>query len=428
MINFKALRTHRIFPWIVWGSACSFYFYVYILQVLPNVIADSLEHVFKIDAVALGKLGSYYFLPYIVLQLFSGALFDRFGMKRLLILAICLNILGCFLFAFSYSYFSIEMSRVLMGVGGGFAMTAALSISATWFAPERFSFLVGLVMSLGMLGAVLGSGLLSVIISVINWRGTMIFLGVIGFVIIYFVWRVVEDQSAESEDGMHALILQRVSLMNGLHRALSNKQVWLCGAAAGLIYFPTIIIGMLWGVPFLVLAYQTTQHVAAALISVIFLGWIVGAPFFGWFFERIGRRRYVITIGAVGLLISSILIIYLPIWPRAILVFLLFMFGFFSAAEVVPFVYIRTNNAVRYMSALLGFSNLIGTIGGVLVPPIVGFLLTASWGGTLEHGVPIYSVRNYQFAFIIIPVLIACALFFIPRIQSISAKAISPSG
>ena len=49
---------------------------------------------------------------------------------------------------------------------------------------------------------------------------------------------------------------------------------------------------------------------------------------FGWFFERIGRRRYVITIGAVGLLISSILIIYLPIWPRAILVFLLFMFGF----------------------------------------------------------------------------------------------------
>ena len=85
MINFKALRTHRIFPWIVWGSACSFYFYVYILQVLPNVIADSLEHVFKIDAVALGKLGSYYFLPYIVLQLFSGALFDRFGMKRLLI-------------------------------------------------------------------------------------------------------------------------------------------------------------------------------------------------------------------------------------------------------------------------------------------------------------------------------------------------------
>lgn len=421
------LQQNSLLPWLIWGVCALFYFYIYLLQASPNVMVFPLMKEFKIDAAGLGSFAAYFFWPYMALQIIVGFLFDRFGSKLLMVTAILLTAVGCLLFSVAHLFFIAELGRFLMGIGSAFSMIGALSLTASWFPPQRYSLLFGLLMAIGMLGAGLGSALLSPTISLLGWRGSMALLGVLGLLLAMAAGLVIRVPAHNSTEGIDDLVLQKPSLRVALKRVILKKQNWLCSAFAGLIFSPTIIIGMLWGVPFFVLAYHFSQRIAALLISIIFLGWMAGGPFFGWFFERINRSRAGLVFGGIGLLVSSICIIYIPNWSVFNLSLLLFAFGFFCSSELLGFILVRANNSSRYVSTSLGFANVLGSAGGAVIPPIIGLLLDLSSKGKIDKGMHFYSLHDYHLAFVVIPVLVAIALLLIPFMDSINPKHVSQS-
>ncbi len=62
---------------------------------------------------------------------------------------------------------------------------------------------------------------------------------------------------------------------------------------------PLLGFAGLWGVPFLEAAYGLPRTQAATLTSMMFVGWGVGAPLFGWLSDRIGRRRPPMLVGLI---------------------------------------------------------------------------------------------------------------------------------
>ena len=72
---------------------------------------------------------------------------------------------------------------------------------------------------------------------------------------------------------------------------LTNPQSYLCGFSAGLLFLPTTIGGMIWGVAFLRQGWHVDPAEAVTRASMIPLGWVVGAPVLGYIADHFGRRK-----------------------------------------------------------------------------------------------------------------------------------------
>src|SRR5204862_6055130 len=81
-----------------------------------------------------------------------------------------------------------------------------------------------------------------------------------------------------------------------------NPQSIICGLISGLLFIPTTILGMTWGVRFLQEGRGQNYEAAVMLAATIPLGWIIGCPVLGFISDRLGRRKPVIFAGTVVLL------------------------------------------------------------------------------------------------------------------------------
>src|SRR5690606_36209388 len=50
-------------------------------------------------------------------------------------------------------------------------------------------------------------------------------------------------------------------------------------------FLPIIAFADLWGIPFLQETYHVNREVAALNVSMVFLGWSIGGPCFGYLFD-----------------------------------------------------------------------------------------------------------------------------------------------
>jgi predicted MFS family arabinose efflux permease len=92
------------------------------------------------------------------------------------------------------------------------------------------------------------------------------------------------------------------ALLRSLGKVFRNPQSILCGFVSGLLFIPTTILGMTWGVRFLQEARGREYEAAVTLAAAVPLGWMIGCPLLGFISDRLGRRKPVIFGGTIMLL------------------------------------------------------------------------------------------------------------------------------
>ena len=82
------------YAWLI--AACNglFLLYKYILQLFPSVMTQDLMQTFHLHGAGLGNLAATYFYSFLITQLFSGFLLDRFSPRILTTAAILFCALG----------------------------------------------------------------------------------------------------------------------------------------------------------------------------------------------------------------------------------------------------------------------------------------------------------------------------------------------
>ncbi len=387
--------------WLAWGAASLFFFHVFALRVSPSVMVEELMADFSVGAALLGNLSAAYFYTYAALQIPAGVLMERFGPRRLLSVSALLCALGCLLFALAADVGIAYLGRALIGAGGAFGWVGALTIVAWYFPPTRFAVLAAGTQLTGMLGGVVGQAPLEAVVSGLGWRTTVGgFAAAVALsaVLLWLVLRPAGGARAGSE----------ASLWQSLRSAAGNRQTWL-NAATGFCYAaPLLAFAGLWSVPFLTSSYAMERNAAAALTSVLFVGWGLGGVTIGYLSDRSQRRRPFVVGGGIAQFAALLLIVYAPGLPAALLALAYLVAGVGGSTMVLAFARVRDQNDPHARGAAMGMVNTAVICSGVVLQPAIGALLDLNWSGVTSAGVRVYAAETYRVAFWVLP--LGCAL------------------
>ena len=194
-----------------------------------SVALNTFQHVFHRTSAQVAWTMTGYTLALATVIPLTGWAADRFGTKRLFILAIVLFTLGSALCATANSLELLVTYRVFQGLGGGMLMPLGMTILTRAAGPDR----VGRVMAvLGipmLLGPIFGPILGGWLIGIASWHWIFLINVPIGALAVAYSWFVLEKDSvspSESFDFIGMLLLSPglASLLYGVSSIPAAKQ------------------------------------------------------------------------------------------------------------------------------------------------------------------------------------------------------------
>lgn len=416
-------------PWLIWGLAATFFFVDYFARVAPSVMANDLMRAFGVSAFALGGLSSFFYYPYVIMQLPVGIMVDHAGPRRLLIIATLVCATACLCFGMTTNIYAACGARFLLGFASAFAFVSALKLASVWFPPNKFGFIAGSTQALGMLGAAVGEAPLAIVVTDYGWRLTLMGIGILFLGLMVLIALLVRD-CPKHVDKSHVYASNRdqrqekVSMLHGFRAVIKNPQSWLNGLYAGFLYAPTAALGELWGASFVSHSYQIPIATAAIGITLIFIGWGLGGPFAGWLSDTIGRRKPVMIASSIACLILLSLIIYLPALSLTVTFVLMFLYGICNAGVGVAYAVAGEINPRAITGTSLAFANMASIMIGAMFHPLIGKFLDMQWSGAIVAGVPVYTAADFRNALFILPVCLLISVMLAYKVKETHCKAV----
>jgi MFS family permease len=367
-------------------------------------MVPELKTTFGLSALGVSSLIGLYYYTYSTFAIIAGASLDRFGAKYVVPAGILLTALGAILFGLGSSA-GAEFGRLLQGAGSAFAFTGAVYLASHGFRSGYLATAVGFTQCFGMLGGSAGQFAVGPMIhGLITWQQFWIFAG-IALVVVAVVVLIATPPGHDARPVGGGSLL---SMFKPYKIVLLNPQSWLCGLTAGLLFLPTTIGDMIWGVPFLRDGLGASYAQAVDRASMVPLGWVIGCPLLGYIADRIGRRKPVLIGGALLMLAATAVVVYLPhTMPPYILGLLL---GIGSGAAMIPYTMIKEVNPDNVKGSATGAINFVVFALSALLAPVYGWLLNdLSVGGNLTLGV-FQDASWMGIAGIVLAIVLACFL------------------
>jgi MFS family permease len=375
--------------WVVWVAALA----VYVLSVFHRsslgVAGILAAQRFGISAGQLSTFVMVQLLVYAGMQIPVGALLDRFGSRRMLLVGLTLMTVAQVCFAFVSSYPLGLAARVLVGAGDAMVFISVLRLVARWFRPMQVPVVAQLTGMLGQLGAVCAAVPLSSALRQFGWTWAYAGAASLGVVLTVVLLLVVRDSPEGTHAGLPLSWRQIGRQVRNAWRAPGTRLgMWMHFSTQ----FSVTTMALLWGYPFLVTVQRLSSSQASAMLTVpIFTAMVVG-PLLGRHAARQPYHRSTVAIGLVAAIVTVWSVVLLwpgpaPIW---LLVALMMVIGAGAPASMVGFDQARMFNPTDRHGTATGMVNIggfVATLTTVLSVGLVLDLLTPGSSGdyTADH-------------------------------------------
>lgn len=314
---------------------------------LPGLLIDPLHDEFGWSRGTIGAAVSVNLALYGLTAPFAAALMDRFGIRRVVALALTVIALGAGLTVWMTEPWQLILCwGLLVGLGSGsMALAFAATVTGRWFT-ERRGLVSGILTAASASGQLIFLPLLSWMVeSRHDWRPAAVTVALAALAVVPFVWLLLRDHPADvglKPYGATEFVPKPPPVAGAARRALTvlgsavrTGQFWLlagsfaiCGASTnGLVQTHFVPAAHDHGMP---------VQAAASLLAVIGVFDVVGTIVSGWFTDRFDSRRLL----AVYYALRGVSLLFLPmlLGPAVHLpmVFFIVFYGLDWVATVPP--------------------------------------------------------------------------------------------
>ncbi len=367
----------------------------YFDRVNLSVSRDALEASFGISVVMFGWLSGAYNWTYMFLQLPSGLLLDRFGVRRVGIVSTVIWSVASFAAAISTGIGSLFGARFLLGIGEAPTFPANSKATGYWFPKNERSLATAMFDSAAKFSSAIGIPVLGLLLLRFGWRWNFAatgFISLLYFALFYAIYRnPSEDKlltAAEREfiarGGAQPEDRARAAKGAPLIYLLRQRKVW--GLALGFAsYNYTFYLLLTWLPSYLSSSlhvdllhsalYTSVPWLFATFTDLVVGGWLVDALIQrGWSATRV---RQVVLIGGTifGLGILGTAHAHSPVTA---LFWISMSIGGLSAASPVGWSIpslIAPRESVGTLGGILNFCN---QLAGVAAPIFTGYIVQAT--------------------------------------------------
>lgn len=403
MIRISSFQTAR---WVIFSVLILTYILVFFHRMAPGVVSEYLMADFGTTGTSLGTLSAIYFFVYAAMQLPAGVLADTLGTRTSVVFGNLAAGAGSILFGLATSFQMACAGRFLVGLGVSVVFVSIMKNNAVWFPARVFGLMSGVTLLIGNLGSVTAAGPLSAMLGVFTWRSIFIGIGVFSLLLAVAGFLLVrnrpEDLGFEAPNprvGEGGTTAVHASWLKNLWGVVTVLRVWpgfwvQFGAIGGLYS----LMG-LWGVPYLRDVHGLARQEAASYLTIMLLAFAVGALFFGWFSDRVGRRKPVLIVG-MSLYTAALLLLMFSGWSAGFAGQVIFaLMGFGGASFVITFASAKEVIHPELSGTAVSVVNTGCFAGTALVQPLFGWIADRTWDGRVVDGVRVYSALDYRNGF-----------------------------
>ncbi|MGW4687140.1 MFS transporter [Streptomyces sp. NPDC004244] len=312
---------------------------------LPGLLIEPLHQEFDWSRGTIGFAVSVNLALYGLTAPFAAALMDRFGIRRVVALALLVISAGSVATVWMTAAWQLVLFwGVLVGLGSGsMALAFAATVTNRWFTARR-GLVTGVLTAAGASGQLVFLPLLSWLVEHHGWRPAAVTVSLAALAVVPFVWLLLRDHPADvglaPYGGAYTAKPAPVPgaarrAVTVLVRAARTGPFWLlagtfaiCGASTnGLVKTHFVPAAHDHGMP---------VTAAAGLLAVIGVFDVVGTVASGWFTDRFEARRLL----AVYYALRGVSLLFLPMLlapsVHPPMVFFIVFYGLDWVATVPP--------------------------------------------------------------------------------------------
>lgn len=288
------------------------------------VFAPVLKSEIGLGADQVSSALGVWFLCFAAMQIPVGWLLDHSSPKRMAsLLLFAGGGLGALIFAMAQSPWHISLAMGLIGIGCSPVLMTGYYVVAREAPPERFGTLAGLILGIGSLGNLAASAPLSLSLSWIGWRGTMVVLaGITALVALALIRFVSDPPRIDTTSDRNA----------GLKDLLALRPLYPVLAIALVAYAPAAGLRGSWIGGYLADVYGLDASQIGNAVFYMAVAMIVGSLAFGPA-DRVIRSRKLLVGGSGALTVISLFLLWQGAgqWSVSMTVILFMSVGFFAS-------------------------------------------------------------------------------------------------
>ena len=357
--------------------------YLFLINLVVNgLVIHVLPPVFPRIAVDMGlsyaQLGSIWgalALGMLSFSLVGGVAADRFGLKRVLSVAlICAAVLGG-LRGLAVDFWTLWLCMLCIGVSYGFVIPNLTKGVAMWFGPSELGRANGLLLMGVAVGAGLGLLVGAPLAAALGGWENVMFVGAGLSAVLWVVW-LAAARDREPTGVMAELVKTRGNVRQGLRQVFSVKEMWL------LCLIELVVIGRMGAIVGLLPTFLVERGMSdtEAGVFVSLTNWASLAGMFAgpWLSDRVGLRKIFIW---PFLLFNVAMIGLIPVlWGWSL--YLVWILSGLVAGMAMPLLRSITMELEEIGPLLSGsaFGGIFtfNRIGGFVIPWLMGVVMTGA--------------------------------------------------